>query len=199
MIKSSILILILFTITGCSIGKIKDYFDKYSVLTISSSPEKAKVYIYTTSSKKYILIGETPLEINNEELKKKTSSQNIPVSLIIQKEGYIKENVLHIQETSKNVSIDVSLKKAYEWTDPNNFNTSAVINETWINLQDINKDIRKLNYKSAISQIKILINRFPHAPVLRDIKGSILYLMNKRQEAQKEYNIAKKLREKIKL
>lgn len=188
----SILVVI---ITSCS--SVKNYLSDESSISISSKQKDVQVYVFSNNENDYVLIGSTPLEISTSKLKEKTGSSKATISLKLEKVAYVTENILYAERSSERLSLNINLKKIINWSNGRDLNTSSIMNDSWGKLQKINKSIRQKKYKQANLQVDQLISVYPYAPILFDIKGSVLYLMNKPNEAKQQYSRAREMRQKI--
>jgi hypothetical protein len=194
-LKHLFLSILVVIITSCS--SVKNYLSDESSISISSKQKDVQVYVFSNNENDYVLIGSTPLEISTSKLKEKTGSSKATISLKLEKVAYVTENILYAERSSERLSLNINLKKIINWSNGRDLNTSSIMNDSWGKLQKINKSIRQKKYKQANLQVDQLISVYPYAPILFDIKGSVLYLMNKPNEAKQQYSRAREMRQKI--
>lgn len=185
----------LFALAGCSmIEGFVSPTDIKSEVEVKSSPAGATVYVFSVKQNKLVELGKTPLIYGMKELI--DEARMTSVKLLIAKNGYVKEHVIINNDIHSNHKIKISLENAFDWSKKNNRVTSYAIDGSWESLQKINRLIRKRKYSESLLLIDELIKDFEFAPILYDMKGSILTLQNKKSEASIAYAKAKQLREK---
>lgn len=185
--------LFLVLLTGCSLKQVTFPHQVKSSLEITTTPARAKVYLFSIKQDKLVELGETPLKVSLKDLLIESKSQSI--KLTVSKNGYIKEHII-INKNLSNKKIQVQLEDAYNWSKKGQKVTSYALNGSWEDLQKINRLVRLKKYSESLIFIDEMIKDYKYASILYDMKGSILTLLNRKDEAQIYYLKAKSLRDK---
>lgn len=191
--RLNLTLLTILLISSCSLKKIVYPTDIKSTLEITSSPSKAKVYHFSVKQNEVILIGNTPLKVSFKDLIEENNLKSI--KLTVAKNGFIKEHII-INNNLSNQKIQIKLEEAYRWAKKGQKETSYALNGSWKDLQKINRFVRSKKYSESLVLIDEMIKDFEYAAILYDMKGSILTLLNRKDEAKAYYLKAKRLREK---
>lgn len=156
-------------------------------VVIDSDPSKALVEVYEPKLKKYIELGKTPIKVTVQSIQKKLGAKYEYIALRVSRRGHVKEHLIYDTNMREQMSYLATLTPVEVWNDKTNEMSSYMANKLTINIQRVNKEIIKKNFKNALILIIKLINEYPNAHVYYDIKGSILYLMGKRAESLTSY------------
>ncbi len=178
-------------LTSCS------FINKYQIqknIEVITTPVDAKVYVYSTQKKKYIEIGKTPFILDfNDSVKFKEIDMEKPISILVEKNGFVPEHITFERARSSSVNLAVKLKALPFWVDPSSKYSSSVVEDISRTLQRINRSTKTGKLIEAMTDIDSLIARFSYTPMLHDMKGSIYILQGKRALAEKEYAQSLKL------
>lgn len=163
--KIVIFLTYLVVITSCSTNR---------ELVVSSKEEQMTVSIITEDKANYKEIGKTPLKLNDEKLPELKKHDLIGIRLT--KPGHVTENFLISYEGRNIVKIHAAPKLISDWTAPNSEISSMVANKIVNGIQKINTLVRKGKYDQALKSVDQMIDNFPSAHMLYDLRGSIFIL-----------------------
>lgn len=156
-------------------------------IQINSQPSGAKVEVLDPESNEMIVLGKTPLNVSGKSIKEVLLKEHDFLSFKVSTPGYIVENLIIDTKLRKHVSYKTNLKKVEAWNDKNSNLSSVVANQLTMQVQEINQEIIKKDFKSALSKTQGLIKQYPKAHVYYDMKGSIHYLMGNKEESLASY------------
>jgi tetratricopeptide (TPR) repeat protein len=161
----------------------KKIMNNYIIVNTS----KPAIMLYNDNGKK-IVIGNTPITMNVNDLVKK---YNIPtdawLNFYVESPGYVTESFLLKAPTQKNIEIQINLKPLEWWNDSDKTISSIVVDKLGKNFQIIYSNIREGNLDKAFALTENLLNIYPNAAILYDIKGSIYILKNEIELAIASY------------
>jgi hypothetical protein len=157
-------------------------------LNIVSDPPEAEVFLFDSRSASYKNVGKTPIDIRESQDARDVISANDVLAISIEKVGFVIEHVFIDKENSADINLSLKLKKMSVWVEKekkqaDDRELDAVVRE----IQRIISASKKQDYVLAHSGVLSLISRYPEAPVLWDMKGSIERLRNQSDEAIKSY------------
>ena len=182
-----IILLFLLIIASCS----NLFGGKASIINLKTSPQGAKVFVLKGSTQ--TLLGETPIEVKFSDLSAEVRKQKL-LSFILVKEGYVSERIIFENRPNHKIEWDGQMEKIEFWNDPSNNLSSKIVDTVAKSLRSTYKEIRNKQYNSALEKITQLLNSYPDAPILYDIKGSILMLKGDEEEALSIYRRSLQLR-----
>ena len=168
-------ILIVFLFLGCSTGSI----------TLNSSPNEAKVSISGINEQDQKNVGQTPLQIDFEEIYQTIGSFK-PVMFYIKKEGFQTEKVLLPPLTSETISMNLELKREIGLEDQEKIN---FVMDHLFEAQQLIWSKRFDEAKRVINQVK---ERAPYVSATYEIEGGLLFIQEKYQSALDAYRKAMK-------
>jgi tetratricopeptide (TPR) repeat protein len=175
-------------------------------IVIDSSVKEAEVS-FLTSTGQFKVLGMTPITIEHAVINE-WQKDNEYVVIKVSKSGYIVENLFIDLSTRHKVNYFAKLNAIDMWNNKNKEISSTSANALAIKVQKINQQVFNKNLDSALASTENLIEQFPKAHVFYDIKGSILFLMGRKDESIGSYekslslnpenNEAKQMLEKVK-
>jgi tetratricopeptide (TPR) repeat protein len=174
------LIITLFLSMGCSLTR-----EMKKKIKISSSPTEAEVSILMPSGD-YEILGTTPYVLSSEQIKKSLPNQEIGI-LKISKSGFVSESLFLELGNNYSVSYRADLKSVDIWNNKEMEVSSVAANKLAVRIQSINQQVFSKRFNEALLETSKLIEQYPKAHVFYDMKGSILYLMGKKDEAINSY------------
>lgn len=143
-------------------------------LIVQSKLTKVKVSIKDAKSTNFQDIGHTPVNVNSSKLKLLESSEYVTIRL--SKEGHISENYLINLKGRNKFRIVGQLNRVADWTVPASEYSSYVANDIISKTQLVNSYVKKGKFNNALQKVDKLLESFPRAAILYDLKGSILLL-----------------------
>lgn len=156
-----------------------------SVINIVTD-KPAKVSVWDYKSEKNEELGATPFEAKFIDLQKKTE-QDEWIYLVITAPGYVTENIIVPANQRANLDIKLKLNAIEWWNDTSKTLPSHVINQIGKQIQRTYINIRQGKLDEALATVERIIAEYPQAPFLLDLKGSILVLQGKNNEAISSY------------
>jgi tetratricopeptide (TPR) repeat protein len=181
---SLLYILFLLVIPGCSMLGISKNDIQFKII---SNPENAYVYLYDSKEKKYIELGKTPLLIDKNDKRLKNSALPSVTHLMIAKEGYTPESIIWNTKILSNIDLNINLKHIDVWANPSSEAASTFINDVGRQIKKIYSDIRMNKLDQAKKSSELLQAKYPKASIFYDIKGSLLMLEGKNDQALLQY------------
>lgn len=172
--------LLAFSITSCSHFK-----PSTSVINIVTD-KPAKINVWDYKSEKNKELGATPFEAKFVDLQKETE-QDEWIYLVVSAPGYATENIIVPANQKANLSIKFKLQPIEWWNDSSKSLPSVVINQIGKQIQRTYINIRQGKLDEALSTVEKIIAEYPQAPFLLDLKGSILVLQGKSNDAISSY------------
>lgn len=169
------------TLTSCSMMK-----SLRREITIDSTPSEAEVS-YLASSGEFRVIGKTPLTIEDSVVKEWQDSKQDYAIVRVAKSGYVMENLFIDLNGRYKLSFSAQLKALDVWNNKETENSSNAANKVALKVQHINHQIFTKSFQEALTNTENLIEQFPKAHVFYDMKGSILLLMGRKNEALASY------------
>ena len=161
----NIFIIMTFILVSCSSQK---------ELIVESKIPEVTVSILNKSGSNFEQVGKTPYKVNSDKLKQLDDAEFLTVKL--SKQGYVTENFLISTEGRDKLKLISNLQNVPDWTEPASENSSLVANSIMTETQQINYLIKKAKYSEALNLVDQLITKYPKAPILYDLQGSILLL-----------------------
>ena len=157
-------------------------------LEVVSEPQAADVLIFDSKSGSYKQVGKTPLNIRDNQEAMKLINANDMIAISIEKQGYVIEHAFLDKDYSSDINLHIKLKKMAMWVEKekkqaDDRELDSVVRE----VQRIIAASKKDDYVVAHSSVLSLIARYPEAPILWEMKGSIERLRNQTKEAIKSY------------
>lgn len=156
-----------------------------SVINIATD-KPAKVSVWDYKSEKNVELGTTPFEAKFIDLQKKTD-QDEWIYLVVTAPGYVTENIIVPANQRANLDIKLKLNAIEWWNDTSKTLPSHVINQIGKQIQRTYINIRQGKLDEALATVERIIAEYPQAPFLLDLKGSILVLQGKNNEAISSY------------
>jgi tetratricopeptide (TPR) repeat protein len=154
---------------------------------LDSQPKEAKISFYSPSSKSYVDLGKTPLELSPAQIKEIMKQNEDFVVLKITKSGYAVESLVLDLSNRYRVQYNADLKPLEQWHNKEAEVSSIAANSLAMKIQSIYQQLVKKDLDKALQNTTNLIEQFPKAHVFYDIKGSIQYLQGKKQESMVSY------------
>jgi tetratricopeptide (TPR) repeat protein len=181
--------------TSSCIESTKQWFGKAKkrLLILETNPSNAEVSFYNVDSKKFEVLGRTPIEIDIDEIVKINKSPKA-ISLMVSKKGYVKENLLAPLRGYSHLYYTVNMDAVKWWVDPNDENASYIVHYLGTSVREVYSLIRIKQLDVAMGQVDKLLDQFPGIPIFHDIKGSIYLLKGDKQKAIAEYQRSLQLR-----
>ena len=176
-----VLIFLLIISSGCSVFKVSK-----AKFQIDSNPKEAEVS-YLLPSGEFKSLGKTPLDIDEKQIQEWKKGKADFLILRVAKSGHANENLFIDLRNHYSINYMARLKPIDVWNNKEAELSSTAANKLAEKIQGINQQIFGKNLEGALKNAESLIEQFPKAHVFYDIKGSILYLMGKRQEAVASY------------
>jgi tetratricopeptide (TPR) repeat protein len=153
-------------------------------LRVTSNPEKASVFLKKGQQIKKL--GETPLEIDSNQL-----GEGDNYNLVIQKEGFQSESVLiERRSMSSQAEIYANLKKSEIENERERSLASSVSEQEHRSLASIQAQLFNQNYPQAEILARDFVNAHPYSPVGWSLLGNSYLLQNRNGEALKAYERA---------
>lgn len=171
----------IFLFTSCSFMK-----EMKREVKINSQPLNAEVR-YLTKSGEFKSVGQTPLVIEDAVIREWLDSHQEYVVIQVSKSGHAVENLIIDLSDRYKLDFTAQLKPIDVWNNKEMEMSSHTANKLAVNIQYINQQVFKKNFAEAMRSTEVMIDQYPKAHVFYDIKGSIFFLMGKRNEAQTSY------------
>lgn len=157
-------------------------------ISIVTEPVGAKISVYDDGTKTYQNLGTTPFELTDR-------SKQIPSSLLsskivafnIQLPGYVSEHIFIDHTNNPKIDIRLKLKTAGEWIDSDRQIYSEIAQGVTAAVLSINQFLEKKRYDDALAVTDDLVEKYPQAYILWDLKGSIHFLNNQTDQARRSY------------
>lgn len=178
-----ILILLLF-IVGCS-----STLTKQETVEFNTVP-KSNVILMVEGGQP-VLLGKTPLVLNNSDLIQKNNSSSI-VRVKFSAPGFSDEWILLDAKNSFS-KVNFKMKPVEWWNDKSNVAPSRVAQQIGSSIQEAYRLIRQGKISEAKNDIEKLQKQYPYAPIFYDVLGSLAVLENKNADAIKYYEQSLKL------
>ena len=156
-----------------------------SVINIVTD-KPAKINVWDYKSEKNKELGATPFEAKFVDLQKETE-QDEWIYLVVSAPGYATENIIVPANQKANLGIKLKLQPIEWWNDSSKSLPSVVINQIGQQIQRTYINIRQGKLDEALSAVEKIIAEYPQAPFLLDLKGSILVLQGKSNDAISSY------------
>jgi hypothetical protein len=156
-------------------------------MTITSNPVGSEVSYLTHDTQEFKVLGVTPLTVTSEQMASWSEHGQDYVALRLLKPGHVVETLLVDLTGRYNVNYQSELKPVDIWHHKEEEVSSSAANKLAMKVQKINHLIYKKDLESALTNTIGLIEQFPKAHVFYDIKGSILFLMGKKNEGMASY------------
>ena len=154
-----------------------------NLLTVTSNPVGADVFVVNTTNNKKVKIGKTPFEMSLNEVTANFSESQV-FMLEANKEGYETYRVLMGQVGENKVSLSINLNPVKTVIE------QKITDELIAQLFDIQRQIRTKDYSNAIVRLTDLDKRFPNYSIISELIGSAYYLDQKFKEALSYYRKA---------
>ncbi len=185
-------ILLLSVIFICSCTFLSKNFER--TILIESNPTDAIVYVMSLEKNEFLEIGKTPLTLSFKENLPKELKDTKTLVLLIEKRGFVSQNIVIDSSVQRSVSINLTLKSIENWNDPTNKNSSIFVNDVGRRIQAIYRYIRTGEIEAAMANIDTLIGSYPDAAIFYDIKGSLNMLSGDNQAAIAQFERSLQLR-----
>jgi tetratricopeptide (TPR) repeat protein len=155
-------------------------------IAINSNPSGAQVS-YLMQTGEYKNIGKTPFLVPDDIYAQWRQDGRGYVVLKVSLPGHVPENIfLNIKENYK-LDYMAQLNQVDIWNNKELEVSSTAANKLALKVQRINQNVFKKQFEMALSEVEALIEQFPKAHVFYDIKGSIFFLMGRKNEAITSY------------
>lgn len=165
----------LFLITFISCGSVS--------IKVSSTPEKADVYVSSMGAKTREKIGTTPFVITAQELEKKKIKSG-PIIVELRKEGYLNTSVLLTETNATNIDLSLSM-------DPRDKVIEAQAYDKYTSdLFEAQRLTRAKNYEDALKKLGELKKSFPQISVADEMEGTVYYLQKDFKKSLEAFNSA---------
>ena len=151
-------------------------------ITLKSNPTQAKVELINIRDNSASAIGETPIQIQVQDIDKKQSSG--PYVLRISKDGYAARELIFVSLTGLQLDYNFDLKRATAQVETNK------IIEGLFEAQSL---AQKSEYAKAISKLDELANQFPDIAAVFEMRGSLYILRTEFAAASKDFQRALQL------
>lgn len=150
---------------------------------ITSTPDKALVYIRETSKNKRTKLGETPLKIKIEDIFSNYTADRTFI-IEIEKDGHKDYNLLMALVNSADVNLDVKLKISQEVELTKKFDYISA------QLFEAQRLMRDKSYSNAIEVLNALAKDHGNLSVVFEMLGSAYYLQKDFQNSLSNYRKA---------
>ena len=154
-------------------------------IVVDSNPKEAEVS-YLTQAGQFKVLGKTPLTIE-DDLIKEWQKDNEYVVIKVSKSGHVVENLFIDLNNSYKINYLAELHAIDVWNNKEMELSSTNANALAIKVQKINQQVFNKNLDSALASTEHLIEQYPKAHVFYDIKGSIMFLMGRKEESIVSY------------
>ena len=154
-----------------------------TTVTISSSPDKADIYIRKLSDNTMKKLGSTPLTIKTSDVSDELEGSG-PMYLELRKDGYFKHNAIITDLNVRDIELKLKLTAKNFLEDSNTIDT--VIN----NLFQCQKLIKQKEYDKAREVLNKIKITFPFLSVIYEFEGGIYILEKKFPQALNSFKTA---------
>ncbi len=176
MLRNLLLLSILIFVSSCGSQEI----------TIRSTPEQADVFIAKLGKGEREKIGQTPMTLDEDTMKKLSETKDTLVVLEIERSGYMREQIIVNDFGSTNVEYDFSLKT-------NNIaNVIKDIDSVSENLFKAQKLMRSGGYDDSLKILTDLDKKFPYSSVINELIGGAHFFKKQYKNSLIYYDLAYK-------
>ena len=158
--------------------------NKYELNLTTSKP--AKVSLVNSKKEAIEELGQTPLSLSFKQLNDLNENSEW-INLIVSAPGYATENIVISSRARTSMDMKIKLQSIEWWNDPSSNLPSKVVNQIGKNIQKVYQLIRQSKLDEAYLSVDKLTSQYPQAAFFHDLKGSILLLQGKKNEAISSY------------
>lgn len=139
-------------------------------ISIKSTPEKADVFIKELGAAKLEKIGQTPVVLSQDIVKKIVTPGRAPTVIVVKRAGYIKQQVL--MNSLGNTNIEYNLK-----LEENNIaNMMTKIDDVGSELFEAQRLIRTGSYDNSLKILEKLDEKYPYSSLINELRGAAYYM-----------------------
>ena len=169
-------IFILFILTSCA---------QVVSLEVKSTPSKAIVYAQSLGDTNKVQIGQTPLQINSQEIQEKLNTKGI-IKIEIEKDQFHTETFYLSDFSSRKVELSYNLIKLPSIDQANK------VDEIIAQLFICQKYVKVKRYDDCQSILTTLKKQFPEVSTIYEFEGSIFYIQKQNKKAVNSFITALK-------
>jgi tetratricopeptide (TPR) repeat protein len=159
-------------------------------ISIKSTPELADVYIREVGSQQSEKIGQTPIILTEEILKKVSTPGKAPMMIVVKRAGFLKQQLLLNDLGNTSIQYDIRLEE-------NNLsNMMTTIDKVGSELFEAQRLIRSGSYDNSLKLLNTLNKKFPYSSIINELRGAVYYLKKDYPNALVYYDIAVKYNQK---
>lgn len=151
-----------------------------------TTSKPAQVSLVNAKRENIEVLGQTPITIRFRQLNELNDNGEW-IYLIVSSQGYVTENIVLNSRARTSMDMKIKLQSVEWWNDPSSTLPSQVVNQIGKNIQKVYQLIRQSKLEDAYMSVEKLISQYPQAAFFHDLKGSILLLQGKRNEAISSY------------
>jgi tetratricopeptide (TPR) repeat protein len=169
-------LLLIFIISSCSTK---------TGITITSNPEKAKIYVNDLSSNEKKLIGETPYSGTSKDLLAATKGSG-PVFITLERDGHFSQRlfITELNASDLNLNLTLSPERVVE--------EAQFLDEIISGLFESQRLVKSNRIEDALRLLAKLEERAPYLSTIYEIRGGIFFIQKNYAGALESFNLALK-------
>lgn len=139
-------------------------------LTIKSTPEEADVYIKELGSPEMEKVGQTPLIVGEDIVKKLGNTGKTPVIIEVRKSGYAKQQLILNEIGKTDMKYEVKLEET------SFANMVSSLDNVGSELFEAQRLMRSGSLENSLEILARLNSKYPHSSLINELMGAAYYL-----------------------
>ena len=169
-------------------------------LKVVTNPPDAEVFILDPRTSSYSKVGTTPLAMeagNDAKIFSLIDGSDL-LGLTVEKKGYVVEHFLIDRAAAPKQTLGLTLKPIADWTNATevkaDIDESVIADRVGVQVQEVMRKVQSRDFAAAEAIIARLLEAYPRAAFLWDVRGSVALLKDDQEEAVRSFQQSLALR-----